>query len=193
MTHLEALASKYGTDKLDHGYIPFYEKHLPKSPRRILEIGVNNGASIKMWRDYFPHAEIIGLDLFAEYDIGEVYEDVVGDNLDLIAKTHFVKGDQRDWQILEELRKYNFDVIIDDGSHNSRDQMMTFYGLFNGKQYYIEDLHCCDEEIWRQGLPEGVTAKNIFDSDEFLMYNATYDHHSPIVLIQTDYYAHNNQ
>ena len=164
MNHLEALAEKYGTDKLQHGYIPFYEKHLPKSPRRILEIGVKQGASIRVWRDYFPNAEIHGLDLFMENDIDSIRNQLEVDRFPEGKQSVFLwKGNQLDYLVLEELRKQDFDVIIDDGSHNSRDQMMTFFGLFNGKQYYIEDLQCCSEEFYRQGLPYEATAAGMFN------------------------------
>jgi hypothetical protein len=56
--------------------------------------------------------------------------------------------------------------------------------LFNGHHYFIEDIHCCDEEFYRQGLPLGVTAKKIFDANDF-RYNAIYEGTKPIVLIQS--------
>lgn len=153
---LQQLAEKYGTDKLEHGYLPFYEKHLPKNPKRILEIGVKEGKSLAMWGDYFPEAHIIGLDLFEEYSHETVFkniDDFSNGECD-ISKINLATGNQCDWRVLEELRKYDFDVIIDDGSHNARDQMITFFGLFNGKHYFIEDLHCNDDEFYSQGLPQ---------------------------------------
>lgn len=170
---LDELSVKYGTDKgsLNHNYMPFYEKHLPKSPKKILEIGVLEGASIRMWKEWFPEAEIHGLDLFTNA-IPEI-ESVV-----------LHQGNQCDYVLLDKLRNENFDIIIDDGSHNSRDQMITFFGLFNGGQYYIEDIHCAEEEFYRQGLPLGVTAKKLFSEHDF-RYNAIYAHSSPIVLIQS--------
>jgi hypothetical protein len=146
------LAIKYGSDKAQHGYCPFYEQHLPKNPKKLLEIGVLHGASIRMWREYFPDTEIHALDLFLENPIPDIPGVV------------FHKGDQLDYKILEQLRKENFDVIIDDGSHNSRDQMITFFGLFNGRQYYIEDTHCCFEPFYQQGLPDSATAYEVFRS-----------------------------
>src|ERR1051325_11492314 len=66
--NLAWLAAVYGTDKgaTMHRYVDLYEKYL--APRRrtataVLEIGVHQGASLRMWRDYFPHAEIVGLDV----------------------------------------------------------------------------------------------------------------------------------
>lgn len=148
---LAELAFMYGTDKLSHGYIPFYDQHLPKNPKNILEIGVKEGRSVSMWKHYFPDAEIHGLDLFMEFPIPDIID------------VKFWKGNQCDWRILEQLRREDFDVIIDDGSHNSRDQMMTFFGLFNGKHYFIEDLHCCDEEFYRDGLPFDYTVSGLFN------------------------------
>lgn len=174
--NLYDLAVKYNSDKAEHGYCSFYEQHLPKNPKKLLEIGVLHGASVRMWREYFPDTIIHALDLFEENPIPD------------IPGVIFHKSNQLDYKILEVLRNEDFDVIIDDGSHNSRDQMMTFYGLFNGKQYYIEDIHCADEEFYRQGLPFGVSAKKIFNDSQIEpdhRYKATYDYFSPIILIQS--------
>jgi|SRR5687767_15116162 len=161
MPNLIELATKYGTDKLEHGYIPFYEQHLPKNPKRILEIGVKEGKSLAMWAEYFPEAEIHGLDLFEENDIRDVNNFLQVRVLpNQTCALH--KGNQCDWRVLELLRKFDFDVIIDDGSHNARDQMMTFFGLFNGRHYFIEDLHCNRDEFYSQGLPHNSRARDIF-------------------------------
>lgn len=165
---LDDLAIKYGSDKssLGHNYCPFYEKYLPKEPKRILEIGVNDGASLGMWLEYFPNAEVHGLDLFAEYTQWDVYEklELPYDDSKWRERVSLHQGDQRDWKILEELRKFDFDCIIDDGAHLSRAQMITFFGLFNGKHYFIEDLHCADElEFYGEHLPAAFNAKYLFE------------------------------
>lgn len=191
---LQQLAEKYGTDKLEHGYIPFYEKHLPKNPKRILEIGVKEGKSLAMWAEYFPEAEIHGLDLFEENKQQSVYNFLWEQKIMTYEKENIYleKGNQCDWRILEELRKYDFDVIIDDGSHNARDQMITFFGLFNGKHYFIEDLHCNDDEFYSQGLPEDFRCKYIIgsvgqvaaeynDNEPFVKFD--YDNQTKIVCI----------
>lgn len=177
--NLEALAAKYGTDKYQHGYIPFYEKHLPKDPKRILEIGVKEGRSLAMWAEYFPNTEVHGLDLFSDITSLEVREQLaiwLDDNAELSQENIFLhKGNQCDYLLLEELRGLDFDVIIDDGSHNSRDQLITFFGLFNGKHYFIEDLHCNSEPFYQQGLPEAFNASTIF-GDVFFANEGTYFH-----------------
>lgn len=171
---LNDLAIKYGSDKADHRYLDFYEQTLPKNPKRLLEIGCLHGASARMWREYLPETEIHILDLFEENPIPD------------IPGVIFHKGDQRDWRILEELRKFDFDVIIDDGGHLSRAQMMTFYGLFNGKHYYIEDLQCCKEEFYREGLPQPNTALNL----AWPFTNVFYDCQSPIAVIYGQEHSH---
>jgi hypothetical protein len=151
---LDELSVKYGTDKgsLKHHYMEFYEQHLPKNPKKLLEIGVLDGASIRMWHEWFPDCEIHGLDLFT-------------DGIPDIEGITWHQGNQCDFVLLDKLRNENFDIIIDDGSHGSRDQMMTFFGLFNGKHYFIEDIHCCREEFYRQGLPYEATVDRQFDFD----------------------------
>lgn len=164
---LGLLFLKYGSDKYHHGYSDFYEQHLPKTPKKILEIGVKNGASILAWKEYFPEAEIHGLDLFMESPVPD------------IPGVKFWKGNQCDWRLLEQLRHEDFDIIIDDGSHNSRDQMMTFFGLYNGKHYFIEDLY--DDDFWRDNLPKEMTAKHFFDGDS--IYKKEFGADDKIILI----------
>lgn len=171
MSTLYELAVKHQTDKLEHGYIPFYEAHLPKNPKKLLEIGVLHGASIRMWLEYFPDTEIHALDLFEENPIPD------------IPGVIFHKGNQLDYKILEVLRNEDFDVIIEDCSHNSRDQLITFFSLFNGNPYFIEDLQCNDEDFYGQGLPKEMRAKYVLTRlpyDGIIM-----DCQSPIVLVQS--------
>lgn len=169
---LNELAIKHGSDKADHNYCPFYEKWLPKAPKKLLEIGVLHGSSIRMWKEWFPDCEVHGMDLFIENPIPEI-EGVI-----------WHQGNACDWKLLDLLRKENFDIIIDDASHNSRDQMITFFGLFNGGQYYIEDIHCCKQDFYSQGLPEQMRANKLFYDSEIV--RVTYDCQSPIVLIETN-------
>lgn len=131
----------YNTDKKDHGYMPFYEKNLPKNPKKLLEIGVKSGESIRLWQKYFPQTEIHGLDLFQLDPIPD------------IKGVKFWTGNQTDQYILEQLRRENFDVIIDDASHGCRHHWITFWSLINScQQYYIEDLHTCTNDFFMDGL-----------------------------------------
>lgn len=132
-------ARKYKTDKADdcekcHGYMNYYADNLPENPASLLEIGCYKGASMRMWRELFPKAELHTLDIFIE---NEQPKDIEG----LICH----KGNQSDLNLLYTLPK--FDVIIDDGSHGTRDVDISFNQLFKnnlneGGVYVIEDLHC---------------------------------------------------
>lgn len=160
---LEMLAAFYGTDKFTHGYMPFYEQTLPKTVNKILEIGCHKGASLKMWRAKYPEARIDTLDLFQEFPIPND-----------IPSLYAWKADQTNVEILTVMRRNKYDVIIDDGSHNSRDQLITFFALAcPGTYYYIEDLHCQDEEYYSQELPMDMNAGHIFKNHPKAKYHTT--------------------
>lgn len=183
MSILLDLALKYNTDKVEHGYIPFYEQHLPQTPVKMLEIGVKENASIQMWSEYFPNTIIHGLDLFQEFPQPPDTD-----------RIKYWKGNQVDYYLLEQLLREDYDIIIDDGSHMSRHQMMTFFALYTGKHYFIEDIHCCREEFYRDKLPYNMTADGLFDSLRFPhgFQNTIRDENSRIVLIK-DSIQHNKQ
>ncbi|MFK3979948.1 class I SAM-dependent methyltransferase [Micromonospora sp. NPDC050397] len=141
---LGALARVYLSDKGGfHAYTEFYQRHfapLRQRPIRLLEIGIGGydsptwgGASLRMWRDYFRHGEIHGLDI-EEKRITE-------------PRIHVHRGDQSDQAYLRELARRHgpFDVIIDDGSHVNAHIRASFEALFvnhlrPGGYYVVEDM-----------------------------------------------------
>ncbi len=136
---LDELAIKYDTDKSTkaHAYTILYDRHfssLRDESVRILEIGIQNGFSLKTWKEYFPQGKIVGIDIV---DLKHLEEDRVS----------ILKGSQSDTKFLIELNASHgpFDIIIDDGSHYSTDIKASFYCLFpllkSGGIYVVEDLH----------------------------------------------------
>ena len=133
--NLIEIGKKYPSSKNISGFIQLYEKYfLPFRELKIniLEIGVDNGDSLRIWREYFPNANICGIDI---------------DKKDfIINNTNIIQGDQSDYNFLNTLvNKYkNFDIIIDDGSHKSKHIISSFNFLFpflnNNGLYVIEDL-----------------------------------------------------
>jgi hypothetical protein len=121
-TTLDELGRAYGTGKIVHGYLPILERWL--EPFRyesfdFLEIGVHQGASIRMWHDYFPNARVVGL------DIRNAAPDLT------LPRYTFVQGNQGDQALLERLsREYRFRVVVDDGSHRWTHQINTFKTFF---------------------------------------------------------------
>ena len=134
MTLLE-IAKKYPTSKNDHGFIEIYHKYfsnLKEHKINILEIGVERGDSLRMWREYFTNATICAIDLHDR--------DISVNNAEILI------GDQSDHSFLQTLvNKYGkFDIIIDDGSHQSKHIISSFNFLFNHLSdngiYVVEDL-----------------------------------------------------
>lgn len=136
MTILCELADKHQTDKggrsttyggvpgdTCHNYTPAYHAmfgHRRDSVRRVLEVGVNAGSSLRMWEEYFPAAQIVGLDIRREvlFSAGRIechYADQSSRN-SLLAAVAAAGGGP-------------FDLIIDDGSHDDAHQITTTEAL----------------------------------------------------------------
>jgi hypothetical protein len=137
---LGELATKYNTDKgpTGHNYTERYQLYLEAYRDlefNLLEIGVFDGASARMWKEYFPKATIVAL------DIEERCLDFAEDRINIRI------GDQTDQKFLREVVEEfgHFEVIIDDGGHSSKQQIVSFETLFPiltpGGIYFVEDTH----------------------------------------------------
>lgn len=141
MTELCRLAEKYGTDKclkLNHSYTPYYFKlfsPIRNDVKTLVELGIGrnkhsrgvaSGASLRMWRDFFPNAQIYGIDI--------------------VPKTIFAEERIRtfccDGTDAEGMRKIldgigDIDIFIDDGSHLWEHQNKTAEIVLPIKGIYI--------------------------------------------------------
>lgn len=141
---LSKLAIRHGTDKFGyHDYTPNYHKlfnSLRDDPLKFLEIGVGGdqdadrgGQSLATWRDYFPQAEITGIDIQLK-------------TLDLGPRVEILRGSQVDEEFLGKMAKERgpFDIILDDGSHRNEHVVESFEllwpGLKPGGIYVIENV-----------------------------------------------------
>lgn len=140
MTTLLDLSRRYyledGTRKPDH-YLHIYQRHMPDrdAPLKVLELGVSSGASMRVWRDYFAEAELVGFDI-------SPLPDMIADHVKSGSIT-YVQGDQRNLADLDRCGGA-FDVIIDDASHVGGWSRVTFDHLFAkalkpGGLYFVED------------------------------------------------------
>ena len=138
--NLKSIAEIYKSDKIEHGYIKNYENYFEKIRNRnlkILEIGIADGKSLLTWSDYFKNSIIVGIDIH-KIDVKEKKLD--RNNI----KVH--QGSQSDKSFIDEIiYKYKeFDIIIDDGSHLSKDVKKSFNLLFpalkNDGLYIVEDI-----------------------------------------------------
>jgi len=128
--------------KWAHYFEVYHEIFMLRRARalRILEIGVYQGASLGLWRQYFDASGtvLVGIDIdptCARFDSPR--DDV-----------HVRIGSQADAAFLENVvRDFGpFDIIIDDGSHHSSHMVASFNHLFASALkddgiYLAEDLH----------------------------------------------------
>jgi hypothetical protein len=143
-TDLTGLAVRFGSDKWgSHFYTPWYARHfapLRDRPLTVIEIGVGGyedtgagGGSLRMWERYFRRALVYGVDLHAKPAVGG-------------PRVRVLTGHQADPAFLRDLLSETGppDLVIDDGSHISRDVIATFEALFPalgpGGLYVVEDL-----------------------------------------------------
>ncbi len=156
---LDELAIKYGTDKSSkcHNYTAVYENMfgaIREEPLKILEIGVATGASLRMWLEYFPKAEIHGIDITLE----NLTKPAINSD-----RVTFHIGNQSDKDFLDSIG-IDFDIIIDDGSHRVEDQIFAFKCLWpNTKMVYIvEDLYSSYLARYGGGYRRSGTAIEFF-------------------------------
>ncbi len=137
---LNDIGVKYGADKssIFHNYLDFYQEQLPDRDfaGRLLEIGVMDGLSMKMWREYYPKAEIVGIDI---KDMDHMHNN----DWQVPMSVKLIRCDGTDPEQVKKLG--NFDIILDDGSHYWLEQQKSFeilyYNQLNaGGTYIIEDL-----------------------------------------------------
>ncbi len=116
-------------------YAELFEQYRDK-PMTFVEVGVSNGGSLFMWRDYFgPKARVIGIDLnpLAKKWEQEGFEIHIGDQSDPIFwETFFASVGL-------------VDVVLDDGGHRFEQQIVTAHhciaGIRDGGLMIVEDTH----------------------------------------------------
>ncbi|MEX2116630.1 MAG: hypothetical protein WEB37_07075 [Bacteroidota bacterium] len=103
---------------------------------RILELGIKDGGSLNLWREYFPQGIVVGL------DINPIHVESPDGRIRTYA------GPQQDTGLLDKLARENttdgFDIIIDDCAHIGVFSRISFWHLFehhlkSGGMYVVED------------------------------------------------------
>ena len=89
-------------------FFPFKNKKI-----NILEIGVYEGKSLMIWKDYFPKANIIGVDLLSyNFKIKRIFT---------------FQGDQTD-------TKFLFDYLVDGGLYIAEDLQTSYFPRYGGSR-----------------------------------------------------------
>ncbi len=141
-----------------------YERHLASFRGRseettLLEIGVQNGGSLEVWKQYLgKQSRIIGTDINPATGLLNLPDSVA---------TYVGDATDSGWARRLCESKGPFDIIIDDGSHVNADIIKTFSLFFPfikpGGIYVCEDLHTAYWENYGGGLPgERGTAQEMF-------------------------------
>lgn len=163
---LTDLANKHGTDKgtavgAAHGYTEIYARYFGThrgDVKKVLEIGIAGGASLWMWREYFPNATIFGIDHNDKYAMAMAGKDP------FIQTVCMEATKKEDWDHFAKCWGGDFDIIIDDGGHFSN-QIIAAFGnawplLGPGGLYFVEDTH----QIFEQEKSYDLTAFKYFAS-----------------------------
>lgn len=141
---LHELGQKHGTDKWDishsfmgESYLHIYERYLEPlrgMPIKLLELGVRNGNSLRMWKEYFPSAQIYGVDFIPSCKQQEE------DRIEILIASQ--DDDIRLGALAD--RAGGFDVVLDDASHINHLTHTSFRILFPRLKprgfYIMEDL-----------------------------------------------------
>ncbi len=126
-----------------HPYTLFYHsvfRSKQNAPLTIAELGILDGASLLMWKDYFPQATLYGFDV----SLGLINQFKLKYGND---RTHLGMLDVKDLSsIVEAFRStgVQFDLIIDDTTHQFEDQLKVIEAvhpyLKPGGMLIIEDI-----------------------------------------------------
>lgn len=144
MRTLQEIGKECGTDKAGpHSYLPLYEQLLAHlmGPQNValVEIGVLEGRSLEMWRQWFTerkpvgHVTILGFD----NDPRCRWKEITKEPVCFRDATSRVEVDR----VFDD---GGLDVVIDDGSHKVEDQILSMCWFWpklkQGGLYIIEDI-----------------------------------------------------
>lgn len=138
-----------------HHYFDIYHRafrHLRGRPITMLEIGVDRGGSLQLWKRYFGDASVI---------VGMDVEPSCADHADPERDLHVRIADQADPAALRAVAAEfgPFDVVLDDGGHTADQQITSFATLYLDHLtvpgvYMVEDTHT---SYWPEFQDRGAT------------------------------------
>ncbi|APH60268.1 methyltransferase [Granulibacter bethesdensis] len=159
---LDAIGFRHGTDKSSrhHDFLNFYDRrfnYLRKEKFLFLEIGVYEGQSLSMWREYFENATILGIDI--NKDCMRFNDNGISVRIGDSSNVDFL------FDIIKEFGKPL--IVLDDGSHRWDHQISAFQTLFpillKGGYYVVEDLDTSFRAHLKRVPFEGYSRISAFD------------------------------
>ena len=149
---LEDLVDNEKTDKnTTHSYLPLYEELFAgRKIKKILEIGVGAGGSIKLWHDYFPEADVWGIDTQPRSTWPVLLT---------LPRVHLFSANAYDPAAVKLLVPKDMDIVIDDGP-NTLECMRKVVELYlpclkPGGLLIIEDIQAIE---WARHIMSSVPA-----------------------------------
>ena len=125
----------------------------------LFEIGVQNGGSLEIWKEYFLNAK-----LFVGCDVNKDCTQLSYEDSRIIVLVGDVDTDSIQRKVLDLAESY--DLMIDDGSHLSSDIVKSFLRYFtylaDGGIYIVEDLHCSYWAEFEGGLFDPYSSISFF-------------------------------
>lgn len=144
---LTEIADHFKTDKgsIKHLYTEVYSRYLETyrdNAPKLLEIGVACGSSLKTWSAYLgKRSSIVGVDIREE----------CGALCRTVPNITILIADAAEYSSSEV-----FDVIVDDGSHVSKDIVLSWKNLWPkvrpGGFYFVEDMRCTHDDGYRRNF-----------------------------------------
>ena len=130
----------HNTDKFSLGYVnEIYDDlfvHIADSVGNVLEIGIQYGPSLKLWRDFFPNAQIYGVDIEKLVDFSNE-ERII---------TYY--GDAYTKIFANSFEDEKFDIVIDDGPHTYESMVFFIQNYLSkvkpGGYLVVEDIVDCN-------------------------------------------------
>jgi len=166
---LERLIDNSRSDKNTiHSYLPLYEKLLTskkETAKRVLEVGIWRGGSIKLWKDFFTNAVVHGVDII---DINTVWSEIKNNRgIVLHTSTNAYDSDFVTTNFLNQNIK--FDFLLDDGPHTleSMKQFIRLYSQLMADDgiLIIEDVQAWEWiDVLKNEVPEHLKEfVNVYD------------------------------
>lgn len=129
-----------------HTYLETYDRLFEpfRNGATILEIGLATGDSIRLWDRYFENSNIVGADISVVF----VLDPTAG--IENKNKIEIIEADATELEFVKRVKDYAFDIIIDDGDHQTTSQLDSFnrlkFKMKPGGLYIIEDILALDIE-----------------------------------------------
>lgn len=149
----------FGDKGTEHSYIEVYEEILKpyRKSKNVLEIGIGQGHSLRMWDEYFSDAKVYGVNTIYEVGLPEM----------IYSGNHNIKiFDTLELELVEqEYKGFLFDVIFEDASHLFYDSIALYnnfkYHVKAGGIYIIEDVN--DIDTFKKWFDDNVDKTKIVE------------------------------